>query len=76
MSLYTLTLIGVPSLAALGVSLLAEQPRWDAPQAIFASGMTLVVVMVLTARSVLRAGREPQAAIERDMAPVPEPVRR
>ena len=76
MSLYTLTLIGVPSLAALGVSLLAERPSWDAPRAIFASGMALVVVMVLTAHRVLRAGREPQAAVEQDMAPVPEPVRR
>lgn len=74
MSLFTVTLIGAPSLAALGASLLADQSSWSAPGAIFASGMALVAAMLLLARTVLRAGREPAPAEEHAYHPSPGPA--
>ena len=72
MSLFTVTLIGLPSLAALGVSLLAEQSNWNAPKAVFAGGATLVVAIVLLSRPLLRAGQEPVA---HDPRPMEQPHR-
>ena len=45
MSLYTVTLIGVPSLAALGAAYLAARSNWSAPKAVLAGGVTLVAAM-------------------------------
>ena len=75
MSLYTVMLIGIPSLAALGGSLLTEQPQWNAPRAILTGGAALCVVMVVLARVVLRAGHVEVRVVESlGSAPVPDPV--
>ena len=59
MSLYTVMLIGVPSLAVPGAADLAERSNWSGTKAVLAGGMVLVVIMVLLRRWVLRAGRKP-----------------
>ena len=58
MSLYTVTLIGIPSLAGLGATALAERSNGSAPRAVLVGGMALVVAMAILGRAILRAGRE------------------
>ena len=59
LSLYAVTLIGVPSPAVLGAAYLAEMSNWSTTKAVLAGGMALVVMMVLLRRWVLHAEREP-----------------
>jgi len=67
MSLYTITLIGLPSLGALGVGALAESlgGAQGTPRAVLLGGAVLLVVMVVSAPRLLRAHPGEHPAAER-----------